>query len=145
MRRSITNAVARIAANEIHPARRSFAKSDWRFTPKKPASKQREQRRNERAGQVNRVCAEWLQENRRRENKIIERRSCMRSCPCREVLELVMAYDQSRMFRAHPHARHSRITIGIREIDVSRDKNVLIICAACRQDQQAENSNFNDV
>ena|SRR5438552_5500487 len=90
------------------------------------------------------MCAEWLQENRERQNEIIERRSCMRSCPCREVLELMVPYDQSRMFRAHLHTRHPRVTIGIGEINISSDKNVLIIRAACREDQHAENCDFDD-
>jgi hypothetical protein len=68
----------------------------------------------------------------------------MRSRPRREVLELVVPYDQPGMFRAHPRACHPRIAIGVGEINISGDKNVLIISAARCQDQYAENCDFND-
>jgi hypothetical protein len=48
------------------------------------------------------------------------------------------------MLQAHSHARHSRVTIGICEIDVSRDKNILIIRAARRQDQHAKDCDLDD-
>jgi hypothetical protein len=37
------------------------------------------------------------------------------------------------MLGSHLHARHSRVTIGVREMDIPRDKDILMICAAYRQ------------
>ena len=68
----------------------------------------------------------------------------MRSCPRREVLEVVVPYDQPGMFRAHPHACHPCVTIRVGEINIPGDKNILIIRAARCQDQDAENCDFND-
>jgi hypothetical protein len=56
----------------------------------------------------------------------------------------MMPRDESRVFRAHLHTRHPRVTVGIGEVNISSDKNVLIICAACRQDEYAENCDLND-
>ena len=112
--------------------------------PEKAASEQREQRRNECAGQIERVACEWFQQDRQCENEIIERRRCVRSRPCWEVLEVVVPYDQSWVLRAHLHTRHPRVTIRIGEINIPGDKNILIICAARREDQYAENCDFND-
>jgi len=53
--------------------------------------------------------------------------------------------DQARMLRAHPYARHPSVTIGIGEINIPHDKDVLIIRAASGQDQYAENGEFNDI
>jgi hypothetical protein len=44
---------------------------------------------------------------------------------------------------AHPHARHARVTIRIDEVNVASNENVLIIRAACCQDQRAEKRDFN--
>ena len=55
-----------------------------------------------------------------------------------------MPHDQPRRCMAHPHARHPRVTIGIDEVNVPGDKNILIIRAACCQDQRAEKRDFDD-
>jgi hypothetical protein len=55
----------------------------------------------------------------------------------------VVPHDQSWTVRAQPHARHPRITIGVGEINIPDDKNILIVRAACRQDQYAEDYDFN--
>jgi len=62
----------------------------------------------------------------------------------REILKIMMAEDQSRLCRAHPHARHARVTIRINEVNVPGDKDVLIIRAARCEDQRAENYDFDD-
>ncbi len=49
------------------------------------------------------------------------------------------------MLRAHPHPRHPGVTIGIGEINIPSDKHVLVIRAACGQDQYAEKCDFNDM
>jgi hypothetical protein len=45
----------------------------------------------------------------------------------------MMPDDQPRLFPDHPGARHARVTIRIQEVNVSGDKDVLIIRAARRQ------------
>jgi hypothetical protein len=60
----------------------------------------------------------------------------------REIFEIVMTYDRSRMFRADSHPRHARITIGVDEVNVSIDKNVVIIRAPRRENQRAQNQDF---
>src|SRR6266536_2617584 len=82
-----------------------FKFQSLRPPPEKPASEQGEQRRNECAGQIERVACEWFQQDRQCENEIIERRRCVRSCPCWEVLEVVVPYDQSWVLGAHLHTR----------------------------------------
>ena len=62
----------------------------------------------------------------------------------REILKIVMPHDQPRLCIAHPHARHACVTIRIDEVNVASNENVLIICAARRQDQRAENCDLND-
>ena len=50
----------------------------------------------------------------------------------------MMPDDQPRLFPDHPGARHARVTIRIDEVNVSGDKDVLIIRAASRQNHRAE-------
>src|SRR2546430_3210117 len=42
------------------------------------------------------------------------------------------------MLRAHSRARHARIAIGIGEINIPSEKDILIIRAARRQDQRTQ-------
>jgi hypothetical protein len=46
----------------------------------------------------------------------------------------MMPDDQPRLFPDHPGTRHARVTIRIDEVNIPRDKNVLIIRAPRRQD-----------
>ncbi len=81
--------------------------------------------------------SEGFQQDRQRENKIIERRSRVRGRSRGEVFEIVVTHDQPRMLGAHSHTRHPRITIRVSEINVPGDENVPIICAPRCQDQHA--------
>src|SRR5438093_8886736 len=67
----------------------------------------------------------------------------MRSCPLWKILKRMMPHDQSRLCIAHLRARHPRVTIRINEVNVSGDKNVLIIRASRCQDQRAQKRDFN--
>ena len=49
-----------------------------------------------------------------------------------------MPNDQPRFFLDHLCARHARVTIRIGEVNISSDKNVLIIRAARHQNHRAE-------
>lgn len=62
----------------------------------------------------------------------------MRCCSAREILEIVMTHDQTGMLRAQADARHSRITIGIVEVNIAAHKNILIIRAARRDDKHTK-------
>jgi hypothetical protein len=62
----------------------------------------------------------------------------------REILKIMTPEDQPRLCGAHPHARHSRVTIRVHEVNVSGDKDVLIIRAAACENQRAENYDFDD-
>src|SRR3977135_495804 len=110
--------------------------------PKKPAAEERERRRDHCSGEIERMVGEWLEQDRQRNNEIIQRSSCMRCRASGKVFEFVMANDQSRMFGAQSDASHSRITIGVGEINISADKHVLIIRAARRQNQETQNRKF---
>src|SRR5262249_21713598 len=68
----------------------------------------------------------------------------MRSGSLWKVFKVVVPYDRPGMFQAQSHARHPRVAIGVGEINVPGDKNILIIRAACRQDQYAENGDLDD-
>src|ERR1043166_3316536 len=46
------------------------------------------------------------------------------------------------MFRAHLHASHARITIGVGEINFVSNEDLLIVRAACCEDHGAENQNL---
>src|SRR5205807_2163412 len=68
----------------------------------------------------------------------------MWSCPLREILKSMMPHDQPRLLRAHPHARHPRVTIRINEVNIPRDEHVLVVRAARCQDENAQKSDFDD-
>jgi hypothetical protein len=46
------------------------------------------------------------------------------------------------MFRTHSGACHPRVTVGIGEINISIDKNVLVIRGASCQNKRAQDQNF---
>ena len=56
----------------------------------------------------------------------------------------MMPHDQSRLCPYQLHPRHTRVTIRIHQVNVPGDKNVLIILAACRNDERGENCDFDD-
>src|SRR5437660_8853911 len=87
--------------------------------------------------------SERPEQDRQSKDEIIERRSGVRCCSLREVFEIVMTHDQSRTLRAHPDARHPRVTIRVCEINIPRDKNVRVIGAPRRENQRAQDRNFN--
>src|SRR5215472_11220245 len=68
----------------------------------------------------------------------------MRSGPPGKILKIMMPHNQPWPCAAHPHARHSRVTIRVHEVNVPGDKNVLIIRAAGSEDQRAENYDFDN-
>src|SRR5262249_30977487 len=80
---------------------------------------------------------------------IIERRSCVRCCSLRKILEIVMTHDPPGMFGADSHpAHHPRVAIGVAEINISVDENVPIIRTPrcqneCAQDRDLENGEEN--
>src|SRR5207302_1924289 len=53
-----------------------------------------------------------------------------------------MTNNQSRMLGTHAHARHPRVAIGIGEVDISADNDVLIIRTARCQNERGKNHNF---
>ena len=67
----------------------------------------------------------------------------MRSRALREILERVVAQNEPRVLRAQPDPCHPRITIRISEIDLSADKNVLIVRATGGEDQRGDNHDLN--
>ena len=87
--------------------------------------------------------SEWPEQDRQSKDEIIERRSRVRCRSLREIFKIVMTHDQSRMLRAHPDARHPRVTIRVCEINIPRDKNVRIIGAPRCENQRAQDRNFN--
>jgi hypothetical protein len=56
----------------------------------------------------------------------------------------MMAHDHTQPGGAHPHTCHARVAIGIHEINIPANKNVLIIRAARCEDQRAENYDFDE-
>ena len=56
----------------------------------------------------------------------------------------MMSKNQARMLSAKPDPRHPGITIRIREIDVTANKNVVVVRAARRDDQRRESDNFSN-
>ena len=59
-----------------------------------------------------------------------------------KILEIVVANNQPGMFCTHSGARHPGVTIGVGEINISIDKNVLIIRAASCENKRAQDQNF---
>ena len=66
----------------------------------------------------------------------------MRRGAFRKILEIVVANNQPGVFGAHSGARHPGVTIGVGEINISIDKNVLIIRAASCDNKRAQDQNF---
>ena len=62
----------------------------------------------------------------------------MRRCPLRKILKRMMPNDQPRLFPDPLRARHARITVRIDEVNIPGNKNVLIIRAPRRHDQNGE-------
>ena len=56
----------------------------------------------------------------------------------------MMPHDRSRLRVANLNAGHPRVTIRIDKVNVAGDKDVLIIRAARREDQDAENCDSED-
>src|SRR5438445_13191171 len=111
--------------------------------PEKPSTNKSQQRRDQRTAQIQCMVGKRFQEDRQADNEIIKRRGRMRRCASRKIFELVMTNNQPRMLRAHPDTRHARVAIGIGEISVPSNKNVLIIRAARAENQGAQDYNLN--
>src|ERR1700720_3140336 len=122
------------AIPEIHPAHPP---------PEKPSANESKQRRDQRTGQIQCMGRERFQQDRQAENEIIKGRGRMGRCALRKIFELVMTNNQTRMLCAHPHTRHARVAIGIGKIRVWSNKNVLIIRAACGENEGAQNCDLN--
>jgi hypothetical protein len=56
----------------------------------------------------------------------------------------MMTNNRARMLEAHPDARHPRVTVGIREVDLPVDENIRVIRAPRRQNKRRENDDLND-
>ena len=112
--------------------------------PEKPRTKQRKQWRYKRPCEIERVHRKWLQQKRQSKNEIVERRGRVWSCSLWKILKSMMPHDEPGLCIAHLHARHPRVTIRIDKINVTGDKNILIIRAARCQNQRTENYDFND-
>jgi len=61
----------------------------------------------------------------------------------RKILEIVVANNQPGVFCTHSGARHPGVTIGVGEINISIDKNVLIIRAASGENERGKNYDLN--
>jgi len=81
---------------------------------------------------------ERLEKDRQCDNEIIERRRRVLSCCLRIIFENVVTRDQTGMVIGHPDARHPRVAIRIGELNISGDKNALIIRTQRRQNQRAK-------
>ncbi len=66
----------------------------------------------------------------------------MRRCALREILEIVMANNQSGMFGAHARAHHPGVAIGVGVVNISADKDILIIRTARPQNQRSQDYEF---
>src|ERR1043166_5488662 len=99
--------------------------------PEKPGAKQREHRRHKCSCQIERVRRKWPQQKRQPENEIIERRGRVRNCAVRKILKRMMPHDQSWRGLTYSDTCHPRIAIRIDKVNISGDKNVLIIRAPC--------------
>src|ERR1700731_1497115 len=109
--------------------------------PEEPSRNQAEERRNKRARQIERADRERFQRRGEGDDEIIKRRRCMRHSARRKILERMMPNDESGMLQAHSGAGHARIAIGVGKINLAVNKNVLMIRAARRENEHAENNN----
>ena len=111
--------------------------------PEEPTRQQREQRRNNRSGEVKRPRRYWFQNHAERDDEIIERRRRMRCRARGKILERMMPQNEARALDAHPHSRHPRIAIRVREINFAADENFAVIRAPRRQDQRGQENDLN--
>src|SRR5262249_40747018 len=56
----------------------------------------------------------------------------------------MMPDDQPRLLRAHPHACHPRVAIGINKVNIPGDEDVLVVRAARCQDENAQKGDFDE-
>lgn len=68
----------------------------------------------------------------------------MRRCAERKVFEIVMTNDNSGVLQTDAHAGHSCIAIGVSEIAVSVDEDVLIIRTTRREDKEPKEDKLDD-
>ena len=66
----------------------------------------------------------------------------MRCCALRKILEVVMANNCAGVFCANSHARHARVAVSIGEVNLLIDKDVMIIRAARRENERAQDYDF---
>ncbi len=119
----------------------SPAELDPRFSrppAKENSERDREQRRHNGAGELQGVVGQRRKRSGDRHDEIIEWDSGVRRSSDREIFEVVSPDDRAGMFKANPGPRHSRITIGINEIDFSVEENVAVIRASRDQNERAD-------
>ena len=112
--------------------------------PEKPTRQQPEQRRNKRAGHFHWSRRYRFQDGAERYNQVVEWRRRMRRSAVGKILERMVPQNNPWMLEAHPHSRHPRITIRVREINFAADKNLAVIRAARRQDQNGKQNDLNN-
>src|SRR5437016_131607 len=66
----------------------------------------------------------------------------MRRSSDREIFKLMSPDNRPQVFKTNPGPRHSRITIGIDEIDLPAKENITVVRAARDQNQRADENDF---
>ena len=131
---------ARPVKNEKSPA-----KSQPHFSrPRAEKNSQRDgnERRHDGTRKIERIFTQWRQRRRQRYNHVIERRSRMRRSSARKIFKIMSPDDRARVFEANARACHSRIAIGINEIDLTAEEDITVIRAPCDKNQRADENDF---
>ena len=131
---------ARPVKNEKSPA-----KSQPHFSrPRAEKNSQRDgnERRHDGTRKIERIFTQWRQRRRQRYNHVIERRSRMRRSSARKIFKIMSPDDRARVFEANARACHSRIAIGINEIDLTAEEDITVIRAPCYKNHRADENDF---
>src|SRR5437773_11615158 len=131
---------ARPVKNEKSPA-----KSQPHFSrPRAEKNSQRDgnERRHDGTRKIERIYTQRRQRRRQRYNQVIERRSRMRRSSARKIFKIMSPDDRARVFEANARACHSRIAIGINEIDLTAEEEITVIRAPRDKNQRADEKDF---
>src|SRR5213083_2895705 len=120
---------------------KSPAKSQPHFSrPRAEKNSQRDgnERRHDGTRKIERIFTQC----RQRYNQVIERRSRMRRSSARKIFKIMSPDDRARVFEANARACHSRIAIGINEIDLTAEEDITVIRAPCYKNHRADENDF---
>ena len=106
---------------------------------------ERQQRRNNRSREIQRLGGKRPQTRREQDDQIVQRGGRVRADAGWEIFKVMLPDDQTGMLRDQPRPAHTRIAIGIDKIDFPLHENIGVIRTACAEDEPRKKSELEDV